>query len=312
MRLCPTFKTIALLCLAIGAAGLLTTCSPPAPSAPTPIVITVPVPVTVVTSPTPPQVTVQPTVVSAVPSVTPTAPPVKSTTPTVPKVTVPVVITPVALTPPQIADKQTVPAITVMVTVKFATKTPTMTPPKVTVKPTMTPTRTPTPTPIPTRTLPPEDCLPYSPAKLSIVNEGAQGWLLTDSSSRMLLLDDQTDAQKALALAKRHTTHCFIGRDNKRSNRRDYIVEYWKGNSGQTTTIASEDCIPYNRANLKIVNEGANGWLLTDGSSRMVMLDDQQDAERALTMAKGYGQQCFIGRDNQRANRKDYIVTYWK
>jgi hypothetical protein len=308
MRLCPTFKTIALLCLAIGAAGLLTACSPPAPSAPTPIVITVPVPVTVVSTPTPPQVTVQPTVISVF----------VSATPTVPKVTVPVVITPVALTPPQIAAKQTVPAVTVMVTVKFATKTPTMTPPKVTVKPTMSPPKVTAqltvmpPPPIPTRTLPPEDCLPYTPAKLSIVNEGAQGWLLTDSSSRMLMLDDQTDAQKALALAKRYTTHCFIGRDNKRSNRRDYIVEYWKGNSGQTTTIASEDCIPYNRANLKIVDEGANGWLLTDGSSRMVMLDDQQDAERALTLAKGYGQQCFIGRDNQRANRRDYIVTYWK
>ena len=42
------------------------------------------------------------------------------------------------------------------------------------------------------------------------------------------------------------------------------------------------------------------------------MLDDRQDAERALAVAKGYNQQCFIGRDNQRPNRKDYIVRYWK
>ncbi len=128
----------------------------------------------------------------------------------------------------------------------------------------------------------------------------------------MLMLDDQTDAQKALALAKRHTAHCFIGRDNTRSNRKDYIQEYWKGSSGQTATIASEDCLSYNRANLKIVDEAANGWLLTDGASRMAMLDDRQDAERALAVAKGYNQQCFIGRDNQRPNRKDYIVRYWK
>ena len=157
-----------------------------------------------------------------------------------------------------------------------------------------------------------EDCLPYNPAKLSIVNDGAQGWLLTDSTSRMLMLDNQADAQKALALAKRHTAHCFIGRDNKRTNRRDYIVEYWKDNSGQMTAIPSEDCIPYNRTNLKIVNEGANGWLLTDGASRMEMLDDQQDAESALAVAKDYNQQCFIGRDNKRSNRSDYIVQYWK
>jgi hypothetical protein len=303
MRLCPTFNNIALLCLLICSAIVLAACSSPTPYAPAPLVITVPVPVTVVTTPTPPQVTVQPTVISVVMSATPTAP----------KVTVPVVI------PPKITVVPTVPMVTVI---------PTMSPPKITVRPTLLPTMLPMMTPSPpivaaaptlsgpTRTsipvLAPEDCLPYNPAKLNTVNEGAQGWLLTDGVSRMLMLDDQSDAQKALALAKRHTTHCFIGRDNKRSNRRDYIVEYWKGNSGQTITIASEDCIPYNRANLKIVDEGANGWLLTDGSSRMVMLDDQQDAERALTMAKGYGQQCFIGRDNQRANRKDYIVTYWK
>jgi hypothetical protein len=309
MRLYPTLKTTALLCLVICAAGLLTACAPPAPSASTPIVITVPVPVTVVTTPTPPQMTVQPTVESVVLSVTPTAPTVKSATPTAPRVTVPVEITPVAPTPPQIAERLTVPVI---ITVKIPTKTSTMTPPKVTVKPTMTPTRTPTPTRIPTRTLVPEDCLLYNPAKLNIVNEDAQGWLLTDGVSRMLMLDDQSDAQKALALAKRHTAHCFIGRDNTRSNRRDYILEYWKGNSGQATTITSEDCISYNRANLKIVDEAANGWLLTDGSSRMAMLDDRQDAESALAVAKGYSQQCFIGRDNQRPNRKDYIVRYWK
>ncbi len=165
---------------------------------------------------------------------------------------------------------------------------------------------------IPARVLTLEDCLPYNPAKLSIVNDGAQGWLLTDGTSRMLMLDNQADAQKALALAKRHTAHCFIGRDNKRTNRRDYIVEYWKDNSGQMTAIPSEDCIPYNRTNLKIVNEGANGWLLTDGASRMEMLDDQQDAESALAVAKDYNQQCFIGRDNKRSNRSDYIVQYWK
>ena len=89
-------------------------------------------------------------------------------------------------------------------------------------------------------------------------------------------------------------------------------MEYWKGNSGQTTPIPSEDCIPYNRGNLKIVNEGANGWLLTDGASRMEMLDDQQDAESALAVAKDYNHQCFIGRDNKRSNRSDYIVQYWK
>ena len=207
MKLCPTFNNIALLCLLICSAIVPAACSSPTPSAPTPIVITVPVPVTVVTTPTPPQVTVQPTVISVI----------RSATPTAPKVTVPVVI------PPKITVVPTVPKITVM---------PTMSPPKITVQstvqPTMLPIMTPTPpivvaaptfsgpTRTPTPALAPEDCLPYNPSKLNTVNEGAQGWLLTDSTSRMLMLDNQSDAQKALALAKRHTADCFIGRDNTR------------------------------------------------------------------------------------------------
>jgi hypothetical protein len=63
---------------------------------------------------------------------------------------------------------------------------------------------------------------------LKIVDEGERGWLLTDDRSRMLILDNENDAKAALALARKHTQHCFIGRDNKRKNRRDYIVEYWK------------------------------------------------------------------------------------
>jgi sphingomyelin phosphodiesterase len=73
-----------------------------------------------------------------------------------------------------------------------------------------------------------EDCLTYNPADLRIVDEGASGWLLTDGRSRMLTLDTRQDALDALALARRHTKHCFIGRGNARANRSSYIVAYWE------------------------------------------------------------------------------------
>jgi hypothetical protein len=63
---------------------------------------------------------------------------------------------------------------------------------------------------------------------------------------------------------------------------------------------------------LKIVDEGPIGWLLTDGSSRMAIYATREDAEEGLRVAKLYTRQCFIGRDNTRPNRKDYIVEYWK
>jgi hypothetical protein len=154
--------------------------------------------------------------------------------------------------------------------------------------------------------------LPYNPNNLRIEDEGSSGWLLTDGVSRMLVLDNRSDAVRALALAKRHTAHCFIGRDNRRPDRNDFIMQYWTGDSGIRTTIAGEDCLPYNVADLAILDEGAGGWLLTDGSSRMVMLDNRADAELAISVARRSTRQCFIGRNNSRPNRKEYIVSYWR
>jgi hypothetical protein len=156
------------------------------------------------------------------------------------------------------------------------------------------------------------DCLLYNPHDLRIVDEGPSGWLLTDGRSRMLILDNREDAEKALALARRYTAHCFIGRDNTRPNRDDYVHEYWLGESGIETVIPNEDCIPYNPDTLRIVDEGANGFLLTDGHSRMAMYATRADADEGLRLAKLYTKQCFIGRGNHRPNRKDYIVEYWK
>lgn len=162
----------------------------------------------------------------------------------------------------------------------------------------------------------PADCLSYDPNKLKIYDAGAIGWRLVETLASgqehwMLILDNQADATAALAVARRSTSSCFIGRGNTRPNRADYIVDYWKGKSGQATTIPAPDCIPYNKAGLKILDEGATGWLLTDGSSRMLILDNQQDAKNALTLAQANSKQCFIGRSNARPNRRDYIVQYW-
>ena len=128
----------------------------------------------------------------------------------------------------------------------------------------------------------------------------------------MHMLDNERDARQALALAQRHTKHYFIGRDNRRANRRDYIVEFWEGDSGIHTILGKEDSIIYDTDHLRIIDEGERGWLLTDGRSRMLMLDNERDAKQALSLARRHTMQCFIGRGNKRPNRKDYIVNYWK
>ncbi|MGC5020949.1 hypothetical protein [Micromonospora sp. DT47] len=224
-----------------------------------------------------------------------------------------------------------------------AAQSPTSTPPAVTTgpPPTTGPSPTPSPpatpstgessTPPPTATpssqppssapdpldkIEPADCLPYDPEELKIYDAGAIGWRLVETLADgqehgMLILDNEADATAALTVARRSTNFCFIGRGNTRPNHVDYLVQYWKGASGQTTTIESPDCIPYGKAGLTIVDEGDSGWLLTDGSSRMLILDNEQDARNALIVAQAHSKHCFIGRDNARPNRRDYIAEYW-
>src|ERR1700741_3973170 len=146
---------------------------------------------------------------------------------------------------------------------------------------------------------------------------GIDAWFLVDNLSRMLMSASQTDAQNALAVAKRHTAQCFIGRGNARPNRADYIVGYWKGDSGIATTVSPEDCLPYNPAQVSILNPPASAppttadWVITDGTQRMLILSSAQDAQDALTVVRRHTAQCFIGRGNQRAERQMFIADYW-
>jgi hypothetical protein len=97
-----------------------------------------------------------------------------------------------------------------------------------------------------------------------------------------------------------------------RPNRRQYIMQYWRGVSGTSTTIAGEDCLPYNRTSVDVFDRGALGWRMEDGSHAMQLFDTQAEANRGLMVARAMGQMCYIGRSNGRPDRLAYIVQYWK
>jgi len=157
-----------------------------------------------------------------------------------------------------------------------------------------------------------QDCVAYEPGPLRIIQDKAAGWTVSDGSSNLLTLDNESDARKALALAARHKSHCFLGRANTRPNRSDYVIEYWEKPTGAPTVIDAEDCVRYDKAGLRIVEAGANGFFLTDGRTRLLAADTRQDAQKAWEIAQGHQTLCFIGRGNRRVNQRDYIVQYWK
>lgn len=157
------------------------------------------------------------------------------------------------------------------------------------------------------------DELPYNPRALRIVDEGPTGWLLTDGVSRMKMFDNKEDARNGLRVARRHTRHGFVGRDNPRRNRIDYITEYWAGNSGLSwEPLTKTDCIPYNPNNVVAEDLDAKGWRLREGNHWMLLAHDLNDALAILRVVERHSRMCFIGRGNKRPNRKGYIMTYWE
>jgi hypothetical protein len=173
----------------------------------------------------------------------------------------------------------------------------------------------PLPRPIPRPSGPraPEDCIAYDPNNLQVVDEGANGFVLMSGNIRMEMLDNQTDAAKAMALAKRHTHQCFVGRNNTRPNRSAYIMQYWRGVSGlPESPIPGEDCISYSSAAVGVFDRGDIGWRMEAGSAWMQLFDNEADANRGLMTAQAFSRQCFIGRGNSRPDRSQYIVEYWR
>ena len=157
------------------------------------------------------------------------------------------------------------------------------------------------------------DEISYDPSRLVVVDRGALGWMLTDGRMSMRLFDNAEDARNGLRVARRYNRQCFVGRDNPRPNRRDYILEYWDGNSGlNREPLTRTDAIPYQPNDVKALDLDAQGWRIHEGQHWMLIANDMNDALSELQVVERHSRICFIGRDNHRPNRADYIMTYFE
>ena len=156
-----------------------------------------------------------------------------------------------------------------------------------------------------------QDCIGYDPRALSLTKRG-NDWVLTSGRSSMKVFASRADAQKGLAVARRHTRQCFIGRGNERPDRRRYIFEYWEGDSSIESAVpGGEDCISYDPDTLSIEHRRGVGWVLKSDRSSMAVFDTREDARQGLAVARRHTRQCFIGRGNDRSDRQRYIMNYF-
>ncbi|WP_326555005.1 hypothetical protein [Micromonospora sp. NBC_01813] len=76
-------------------------------------------------------------------------------------------------------------------------------------------------------------------------------------------------------------------------------------------TPAAEDCVGYDPANLSVTQQG-DAWLMRDGNHAIKLFATSLDAQDGVKVARNWTQICYIGRGNERADRRRYIVTYFQ
>jgi len=157
-----------------------------------------------------------------------------------------------------------------------------------------------------------EDCIVYDPALLKTLRDRNVGWLVTDGSNTVATLDEELDARRAMQVAKGYRKHCYLGRNNRRPNRNNFIIEYWRDRTEAPVVVENPDCVPFDPKALKVQENGAQGHVLMDGRRVVLNADNQKDATTIWNYAQEYTQQCFVGRGNRRPNQRDYIVQYWR
>jgi hypothetical protein len=147
----------------------------------------------------------------------------------------------------------------------------------------------------------PEDCVSYNPNNLT-VNFASGAYTVSDGAKVVVKVYGQSGdntGKQALALAQRYSRHCYLGRNNHRTeDREQYIFDYWRDPSGKNTTITDlEDlCSNYNRNNLTVEDMGDGyGWRVKDHDHVLHLFDNESDARNGKLVLAKYNKICSIG-----------------
>jgi hypothetical protein len=158
----------------------------------------------------------------------------------------------------------------------------------------------------------PADCVTYNPATVTISYAApTQTWSIVDGTQGLLVFKRQADADAGLALAKSYKKHCWIGRTNTRSNHGAYVMDYWLDAVAGAAAVPNPDCLPHTASQLAVASSGTSGWLVTNGSEAVKLLDTKADADNAVLVMKHYNRHCYIGRGNGKGTTFDDYITNW-
>ena len=158
------------------------------------------------------------------------------------------------------------------------------------------------------------DCLRYDPETLRFGVSRDAKLVVTDGEVEVITLRPEDSQVDAMNLAVRHNGRCFIGRSATTGEVLSSEVEFWIGSSGiESDELRSTECLPYSPSNVQLRNTASGNWVITDGASLLLELDDQADAQAALILAGRHSSRCYIDLSVNEANQVTYyLAQYWE
>lgn len=150
------------------------------------------------------------------------------------------------------------------------------------------------------------NCIDHNLGNLRLRSRGWwfwRTWTIVDGSHQLFYFGrNRSEGQQALNIIRQFafTSTCYIGRP-------DASMQYLRaGNTVPGGSHGSIDCLPFNRANIRIEAAGGGQWRLTDGVSSIRMFPNQGEVQQAVDAINTYhlNRQCFVG-------RPDPSFTFW-
>lgn len=148
----------------------------------------------------------------------------------------------------------------------------------------------------------PEDCVSYSPSKASVrYDTGMNAYVVEAGSVTVMILygSDGSDlGDKGLALAKRYSKHCYLGRKNTREEKASFVFDYWRNQVSGAASVpgAEDDCSAYDPKNLTVEDMGnGDGWRVKDHDHVLHLFDNERDARNGKLVLGKYKSMCNLG-----------------
>jgi hypothetical protein len=156
----------------------------------------------------------------------------------------------------------------------------------------------------------PEDCVSYNPA--TVTNNYAAGIHQVSAGTTMLLRfmggPEEMHGTQGVNVAKRYRKLCFLGKNNGREEKGEYVFEYWRDASGSTPAVPDESCSNYDRNNLTVENMGSGqGWRVKDHDNPLQLFDNEADARNGKLVLAKYGKICYLGRGDDGEGKVTYF-----